>query len=342
MLGGPSREAPHILAWKFPNEALATWSQLIVNELQEAFLLKGGQAEGPFGPGRHTLSTDNIPGLTALYKIPFGGRSPFTAEIWFINKIASLDLTWGTTDPLQILDPKLGVFLPVRSFGQMGVVVADGKDFLTSLVGVLTDFDHQRVAAYFRGSINSAIKTAIGAFVLKKQVNAFELSAHLPEIAEEAMQTIGPEFARFGLRVVNFFIHSINVPEDDPSVARVKEAMARRAEMALLGFNYQQERTFDTLQAAASNEGSPLASAGMGAAVGLGAAMPLGAALGGMVQRNLGDMASGFPGAASPDAAPKPASVAEKASILRELKALLDEGILTQDEFEAQKKTVLG
>ncbi len=76
---------PDVLAWKYPNEELGTWTQLIVNESQEAVLVKGGKVFDVFGSGRHTLETANIPILNKIINLPFGGRSPFTAEMWYIN-----------------------------------------------------------------------------------------------------------------------------------------------------------------------------------------------------------------------------------------------------------------
>ena len=76
----------NVLAWKYPNSNLTTKSQLIVNESQEAVLYKSGQALDVFQSGRHTLTTENIPLLSKIVNIPFGGSSPFTAEVWFVNK----------------------------------------------------------------------------------------------------------------------------------------------------------------------------------------------------------------------------------------------------------------
>ena len=82
---------PDVFAWKFPCEELGTWTQLIVSESQEAILFKGGKALDVFESGRHTLDTANIPILNNIVNLPFGGRSPFTAEVWFVNKISSLE-----------------------------------------------------------------------------------------------------------------------------------------------------------------------------------------------------------------------------------------------------------
>ncbi len=134
-----------VFAWKYPSDELGTWTQLIVNESQEAILFKGGKALDVFGSGRHTLSTANIPLLNKIINLPFGGRSPFTAEVWFINKIFSLDIKWGTATPIQIQDPKYGVFVPVRSNGMFGIQIEDSKKFITKLVGTMKIFDKQNI-----------------------------------------------------------------------------------------------------------------------------------------------------------------------------------------------------
>ena len=133
--------SPDILAWKFPSQDLSTWSQLIVNETQDAFLVSGGIYEGPFGPGQHQLTTENLPILRDLMGLVFGGQSPFSAEVWFVNKIISLDVKWGTPDPIQLKDPLYDLMIPVRAFGQYGVKVVDSKKFLLKLVGTLADFN---------------------------------------------------------------------------------------------------------------------------------------------------------------------------------------------------------
>ena len=114
---------PGVFAWKYPNEELGTWTQLIVNESQEAVLFKEGRALDTFQSGRHKLETANIPFLRSIINIPFGGRSPFTAEVWFINKVDTLDIKWGTPSPIQLQDPKYSVFVPIRARGQFGICI---------------------------------------------------------------------------------------------------------------------------------------------------------------------------------------------------------------------------
>ncbi len=268
-------------AYKYPSVELSTWTQLIVSESQEAVLLRGGQMEGPFGPGRHTLKTENLPILSKLISLPFG-RSPFTAEVWFTNRSMPLDVKWGTTDPIQVQDPKFNVMLPVRAFGQYGVQIDNTRKFLSKLVGTTPNFTRDHLSSFFRGLILTRVKDCIARTIVREKISVLEIAAHLNVLSKTLEQEMGEGLEEFGLRIVNFFVNSISTPEDDPAVARLKAALAKRAEMDILGFTYQQERSFDTMERAASNEGagiSPLMGAGIGLGMGAAMGVPMGNAM---------------------------------------------------------------
>ncbi|MFP5494033.1 SPFH domain-containing protein [Parvimonas sp. G1641] len=276
---------PDILAWKYPNNELGTWSQLIVNESQEAILVKGGQICDIFGAGKHTLDTANIPLLRKLINIPFGGRSPFSAEIWYINKVFSLDIKWGTSSPIQLQDPKYKVFIPIRSFGQFGIQISDSKKFLLKLIGTLPVFDKDSIIKYFRGFYLTKAKDVISSYLVQKNISILEINAYLDEISTYLHETIAPLFENYGIKLVSFLVNDINVPEDDSAVIQLKKALAKKAEMDIVGYSYQQERSFDTLEGAATNPGS--AQGGfMGAGIGLG----MGLGVGGSIGKQFGDL----------------------------------------------------
>ena len=270
---------PSILAWRFPSDQLSTWTQLIVNETQEAYVVKEGVYQGPFGAGRHTLDTENIPLLTSLMGLPFGGKSPFTAEVWFVNRTTNLDIKWGTLDPIQLQDPKYQLMVPVRAFGQYGVKIVDAKKFLMKLVGTLPGFDAVTLAEYFKGAFTTKIKSSIAQAIINNGHSVLEISTHLETLSEMLKVSLAPEMDEFGIGLVQFNIHSINVPENDPAVITLKAALAKRTEMGILGFNYQQERSFDVMQTAAGNEGT--AGGVMGAGMGMGMGMAMGGPMGG-------------------------------------------------------------
>ena len=270
---------PDVFAWKYPNNELGTWTQLIVNESQEAILVKGGQVCDVFGAGRHTLDTANIPILNKLINLPFGGRSPFTAEVWYINKVFSLDVKWGTSTPIQLQDPKYKVFVPVRAFGQFGIQIEESKKFLLKLVGTLPQFDKNSILKFFRGVYLTKAKDVISSYLVHKNISVLEINAYLDEISTYLQEKISPTFDEYGIKLVSFFVNDINVPEDDTAVVQLKNALAKRAEMDIVGYSYQQERSFDTLEGAATNPNS-MQGGLMGAGIGLGMGVGVGGAIG--------------------------------------------------------------
>lgn len=263
--------APGVFAWKYPSEELSTKSQLIVSESQEAILLNQGKFVGPFRAGRHTLNTENYPLLGSILKIPFGGKTPFSAEVWFIQKAFSLDIKWGTPDPIQVEDPKYHIFIPVRAFGQYSLQIQDSTKFLLKLVGTLPVFVEKTLKDYFKGILLKHTKDLLAKYFIEKNTSIIQISANIREISDILHDEISRELEYYGIRIVNFNINSISTDEKDPAVARLRRALAERAEMEILGFNYQQKRTFDTMESAASNQGNGnLMNAGIGMGITMG------------------------------------------------------------------------
>lgn len=321
--------APDQLAWKYPSQELSTFTQLIVNESQQAFVVKDGAYDGPFEAGRHTLSTNNIPMLRQLIGLPFGGMSPFSAEVWFVNRLIKLDVRWGTPDPIQLQDPKFGIMVPVRAFGQYGIQIADARQFLMKLVGTLPSFDAAALANYFRGVFTTRIKAAIAGAIIDSGVSILEVATRLEQLSDRLKAALAADVAEYGVALAQFNIESINVPEDDEAVKKLKAALARRAEMQIVGFDYRQERGFDVLQAAARNEGA--AGALLGAGVGAGMGLAAGAAIGQTFQQLM-------PGASSTPTG----TAGERMQLLKDLAQLRKENVLTEAEFEAEKRRLLG
>ncbi|MGB0638696.1 MAG: SPFH domain-containing protein [Myxococcota bacterium] len=285
-----------VYAVKHPKKDLGTWTQLIVQETQEAMLMKEGRYFGPFGPGRHTLDTKNFPLLEKFIRIPFGGDTPFTAEVWFVNQSIALDVKWGTANPMQLKDPEYNIMLPVRAFGQFGVKITNTKKFLHKLVGTLPSFKAEDLRSYFKGMVLARTKDLVAEHIMHKKISILEISAYLSDVSELLENALATEFEEFGFELIKFRVISISAPEDDPAVVRLKEALAKKAEMDIIGYNYQQERSFEVMQAAAKNEGAggQVMGAGMGAGMGLG----MGAAVGGQMGNVMSQMNTATPPAA--------------------------------------------
>ena len=284
--------ANDILVWKHPKEDFNTGSQLIVHESQEAILFLNGQALDLFGAGRYTLETQNLPVFSKFMRRPLGDRTPFHCEVYFINKVTIMDILWGTASPIPVQDPKYNIILPVRTNGQFGLRVDNGRKLLIKLVGTLSKFDKDELVTYFRGMLMMNIKDYISQLMVEKQISFLEIHGHIAETSETLKNRFVPLFDEFGLGIANFFINSITVPADDPGYMRIRNALAaakerellaqgKRAEMDIVGYTYQQQRSFEVLDKAAANEG--VAGSIMGAGMGLGMGFGVGGTVGGVM-----------------------------------------------------------
>ncbi|RJE87707.1 SPFH domain-containing protein [Paenibacillus sp. 1011MAR3C5] len=247
---------PDVYAWKFPHQELGTWTQLIVNQSQEAILFKGGKALDSFGPGRHTLSTANIPLLNHIVNLPFGGKSPFTAEVWFVNKGSVLDIKWGTATPIQVKDPLYHILVPVRAFGHFGLTVEDSRKFLIKMVGTLGEFTKESLSKHIRGVMMMNITEIITSYLIHKKVSSLEINAYISEISSHAQAKIADVLDEFGIKIHHFYIENVSVPDGDPSIEKLRSLLNKRLEMEMVGFSYQQQRSLDILEGAAKNPGS--------------------------------------------------------------------------------------
>lgn len=274
------------LIYKYPGDEFVLGSQLIVNQGQEALFFKGGEALDLFGAGTHTLHTGNLPLLKKLVNRPFGGQTPFSADVYYINKTSRLDMNWGTQNPFQIEDPKYGLILSIRSHGKYGLRIVDSRMFVSELVGAApagTTLSYAFIASYFSGLLTSRIKTIISNFMIRQRISFLEITAYLKELSAECEKEISEEFERFGIEIVNFYIEAISPPKDE-----FEKLRGYKEELALGNDFYRERRSFDILNSMAENPGSGgLASAGIGLGMGMGMA-PMAKELFSNVSGNIG------------------------------------------------------
>lgn len=267
------------LVYRYPGESFVFGTQLIVGEGQVAVFVKGGRALDYFTAGTYTLNANNIPILQSVINIPFGGRTPFTAEVFFINKTAKLDILWGTSDPIPLIDCKYEVKLRVRAFGQFAIKVSNYPVFLTELIGAMGDSEivkYDLVIKYFKGVVVTKVKTIVSDILINQKISVLEVTPHLEKLSKEAKEYISTEFHQFGIEIINFYISSINFPDED--FDRISEILEEKAAFNIIGDNrYNIKRSFDVMQTAAGNESAGnLASAGIGIGVGAGAGLAVG------------------------------------------------------------------
>ena len=254
---------------KFNGDSINNRSQLVVSTGQVAILVHNGKIEKICEEGSYKIDSELLPVIKTFEKALYGGKNPYPIEVYFINKRLKLDLFWGTTDPIKVIDPEYKIQLRLRVRGQMGVRLSNYQFFFQTLVGSLMKNNYitfDVIRNYFRGIINQKAKKLLSTYIIKKKITYFEIDTHLDEIQEELESGLKKEFEKFGFDLVNLSIESINVPEED--LTALNEILHKKAEYEQLGDNvYRTTRGYDVLEAGAKNSGS--ASTFMGVGLGM-------------------------------------------------------------------------
>ncbi len=262
------------LIYKFPSEQIRLGSVLVVNEGQVAIFVKGGQVYDYFSAGTYTLSTNNLPLLGSVLNFFYDSKSPFTAEIFFINTTSKLDLYWGTSDPIQLIDPKYFVKLRIRAYGQAGLRIEDCMLFFREIIGGMNPSEivqFEKVLDYFRGTLLTYIKTELATKIIQDKISALEISTQLTHLSNSLKEAVKHEFERFGFELINFHIQSINFPDED--FDQINKILSDRARFEIMGDNrYATQRSFDVYEAAAQNSNG-VAGAFLTGGVGVGIGM---------------------------------------------------------------------
>jgi membrane protease subunit (stomatin/prohibitin family) len=240
-------------------------SQLVVRENQRAVFFRDGKALDVFGPGRHTISTNNIPLLTGLIGLPFGGDSPFTAEVYFVSMREFTDMKWGTPQPLAFRDKDFGM-IRLRAFGTYSMKVDDPQLFVTQIVGARGAFSTGAIDEYLKSVIINEFNDLLG----ESNASLLDIGGMTLELASTARNSLGDDFERLGLQLTTFQITSITPPDE------VQKRIDERSGMAAVGDMgaYMQYKTAQAIGDAATSPGGAGDAAATGA--GLGAGMVIG------------------------------------------------------------------
>lgn len=237
--------------------AIQFGAQLIVQQNQEAIFFRDGRAMDSFGPGRHTLTTANLPIIGKLLAIPFE-RSPFQACVYFVGKQTFIDQRWGTRTPITVRDPHFGV-VRLKGYGKFAYRITDGALLLNSIVGTQGKFTTEEVLNYLRDVILAGLTDLIAT----SGIGLLDLPSRMDDISAAARIKLGDQFSKHGLELTEFFISSISAPEE------VQKAIDARTSMAVLGDlnSYTAYSTANALRAAGE--------AGMNSPLGLGLGMAI-------------------------------------------------------------------
>jgi len=196
-------------------------AQLIVRESQSAVFFKSGKGYDVLGPGRHTLTSLNIPFLTRALSLPWGFKSPIRCEVYFINHKVFTNLKWGTRDPVAFRDRELGL-VRLRGYGVYTCRITEPLLFINSLVGREAAFSTDDIANYLRDVIVARINDLFG----EKLETIFDLPKQYDELSIEIKEKIGNEFGKYGMELIDFYVTSITPPDEVQKMIDEKSSMA--------------------------------------------------------------------------------------------------------------------
>jgi membrane protease subunit (stomatin/prohibitin family) len=240
-------------------------SQVIVRESQSAVFFRDGKALDTFGPGRHTITTANIPLLVNLVGKAFSGETPFKAEVYFVSLREFTDLKWGTPTPITIKDSELGM-ARVQARGTYAIQVVDPQLFVNKLVGTQGLYRTSNIKDFFRSMVLTKLSDLVG----EQGKSVIEIAGMTEEIVAGVRAKAAEEFAARGVTLTSVYAEYIGPTEE------TAKAIDERASMGAIGDMqaYMQFQAARGMRDAAQQSGGTAgAGVGLGAGVGMGAAM---------------------------------------------------------------------
>jgi len=253
-------------------------AQLIVQENQAAVFFRDGKALDTFKSGRHTLSTMNIPLLTKLLSLPFGFKSPFQAQVYFLNLQTFLNLKWGTKEPVSFKDAELG-YVRLRAFGIYSIKVSNPQLFIGEVAGTRAVYTADDIEDFLRNIIVGRLNDLLG----ENLKTIFDLPRYFDELGVGMKSRIGDDFSKYGLEIADFVINSITPPEE------VQKSIDERAGMGAVGdmAKFMNFKAAKSMEKAAEAGGEASSGMGMGLGAGFGMMMP------GMINQSMNQAAGG-------------------------------------------------
>lgn len=221
----------NMLCYKVPLEDFNNGAQLIVTEYEEALFMKDGIVEETFQGGKYTLTTENFPFLTTLKSnLLSGGVSAYNCRIYYISKQDHPEKKWGTIEPINVLDPFWQTYLHVQARGAYTIRIKDGKKFFLKMVGANRVASDDDLVKNFRTAFIQNISDELAAYLTSSSEEVIVVCNKKKQLADALANSLYPILDEYGVELVNFYIESISVVNDDnlKSITRLRRERQER------------------------------------------------------------------------------------------------------------------
>ena len=322
---------PEVLMWRFPiqDEEIQNGASLTVRDSQAAMFVDEGVTADVFQAGTFKLTTQNLPVLTNLKNWSKLFESPFKSDVYFFNLRQQLSRRWGTSQPVTVRDADFGA-VALRAFGMYSFRIADPALFFKEVTGVTAEYRGEQLEEQLRNVAVTQLATAFGT----SNIPFLDMAANQVALSQKMTELLQPLFAAMGLLLESFNVESVTLPE------ALQKRMDERMGMGIVGdlSRYTQYQTAQAIPIAAQNEGG-VAGIGAGLAAGMGMGNAMTAAMMGQQVAPPAPPVQAATGATPVAAAPVAGE--DLAGKLTQLKTLLDQGLISQADYDTAKAEVI-
>ncbi len=307
--------------WSDNGDEIKNASKLIVNPGQGCIFVYEGQIQSVLDqPCLLELKTANIPFWTTIKKVLQSFESEHKVGIYFFRTSKVLNQKWGTLAPIKYEDPKFGIPVTLKAFGNFSYRIVEPRDFFVNVVGGHNHFTTE----HFRSIMSERLVHSITDHLAERRLAYTEIDAQREELATGMAATLTADFVKLGFAITDFRIEGLNFDEETiQRIGRIADLTAEARAVQAVGMNYADLLKLEALKDAAKNEGG-----GAGIGVGLGAGIGLGQTL----AQSLGQTVASGGG---------PPAGEDPAARLARLKALHEQALISDDEYAARKKQIL-
>lgn len=318
-----------MLIWKQPEEDFNNNSTLIVSPGEQAIFVKDGRIEEVFENGKYVLSTENYPFISRLTNAFTGGVSAFNCYVYFVKISDSKEYRWGTTTPIRIRDKKWNVVVDVRSRGFYKIKIVDAVKFITKAIGSNTYFlEHEDLKKYIFGEFVSIIRAHLASYLDLINDELIGIEKNIDNVSKYIKSEIEEVFLNYGLECISFSIAALDIDKskydeiDKSQIERIsvqREAEGKVDLMNILGDSWGIQQSVDILKDAAKNTNT----AGM------------------LIGLQAGSLSENLPSILQQKQSNDNSDESNYKNKLKLSKELLDEGLITNEEYESIKREII-
>ena len=285
-------------------------SKLIVAPGQGCVVVYDGKVSGVLTePDIYSMETANHPFITSLLNLAQRSESEHKMRFYFFRTAEVVNVLWGTASPVKYIEPDYKLPVTLGACGNFSIKIADAGRMFTTLLGTMSNYS----VADAQELVSSRIVAPLSSFLAEKAYPYREVDSHLMDLSNELKERTATELEQLGLELTDFRVNSVTFDEDTMErIGRIANMTAEQRAAAEVDLDYVSMQKLEALRDAARNEGG-LAGAGLQLGAGVQLAKDV------------------FKTQAADDSTER----------LRKLKKLLDEQLITEEEYEKKKNEIL-